>query len=429
MPRQQKTRSNRKARSIPEEVPSMGELLFRRETVLGILLATDKPYCTMKRLTLQMSRFTQSADCNPVFPMMHLTVVLPIRNEEAHIAEVLDRLLAQNYDHDKLEIIVADGMSDDRTPQIVQEYVQKYPHIVRYFENPKRLSCGARNIGAKNAKGEAVLIVDGHCIIDNDDMLRNVSDAFEKTGADCLGRPQPLEMKDATTLQWAIATARRSPLGHHPDSFIYSGEAQFSPASSVAVAYRKSVFEKVGYFDENFDACEDVEMNTRIDAAGLKCYFDPAIAVRYVPRSTLKGLEYQMERYGRGRVRLWRKHRHTASWKSFAPGVFVLVILFAFFFAFPLSLFSIHFLGADFFEGPLVANILCIPLIVCIFGAIPYMPAILVESVRLSSNQKRRDILLFLPVVFLVIHTYYGWGILREFFFPKRHESRERNEV
>ncbi|MCL2709774.1 MAG: glycosyltransferase family 2 protein [Planctomycetaceae bacterium] len=237
--------------------------------------------------------------------MIHLSVIMPVRNEAEHIADALDRLLAQRYEPGKLEILVVDGMSEDATPQIVQEYVQKHPHI-RYFENPKCLSSAARNVGVKNANGEAVLIVDGHCIIDNDDMLANVSEAFTKTGADCLGRPQPLEMKDATPLQWAIATARRSRLGHHPDSLIYSDQAQFSPASSVGVAYRKSVFEKVGYFDENFDAAEDVEFNTRVDMAGLTHYFEPAIAVKYVPRRTLGGLRYQMYRYGRGRVRLWR---------------------------------------------------------------------------------------------------------------------------
>jgi len=357
--------------------------------------------------------------------MIHLTVVLPVRNEAKHIAEVLDRLLAQNYNHDKLEIIVADGMSEDATPQIVQEYVQKYPHIVRYFENPKRLSSGARNIGAKNAQGEAILIVDGHCIIDNDDMLRNVSDAFERTGADCLGRPQPLEMTHATPLQWAIATARRSWLGHHPDSFIYSDQAQFVPASSCAIAYRKSVFEKVGYFDESFDAAEDVELNTRIDAAGLKHYFDPAIAVRYVPRNSLQGLAKQMERYGRGRVRLWRKHPHTASWKSFAPGVFVLGCLLGFLYCIIFALMKIFIPGLLIVPGTCctpsaVGNVLTFPMVVFCLAFMFYFAVVLAESMRLAITQKRLNILPRLPSVFSAVHFGYGGGILKEFFFPKR---------
>ena len=351
---------------------------------------------------------------------------MPVRNEAEHIARVLDRLLAQRYEPDKLEILVVDGMSEDATPQIVQEYVQKHPNTIRYFENPKRLSSAARNIGVKHAQGEAVLIVDGHCIIDNNDMLLNVSKAFTETGADCLGRPQPLEMTDATPLQWAIATARRSPLGHHPDSLIYSDQAQFAPASSVAVAYCKSVFEKIGYFDENFDAAEDVEFNTRVDAAGLKCYFDPAIAVRYVPRKTIVALAIQMERYGRGRVRLWRKHPHTGSWKSFVPALFALVI----WLGIPFCYFATAYLFAsEFFEaifGSLLCYALHIPARVFVTVVTLYGVIVIAESVRLVRRQKRWNIFLSLYIVFCFIHTSFGNGILWEFFFPKRQQSRHR---
>ena len=348
--------------------------------------------------------------------MIHLSVIMPVRNEAEHIADALDRLLAQRYETGKLEILVVDGMSEDATPQIVQEYVQRHPSIVRYFENPKRLSSAARNIGIKNAKGEAVLIVDGHCIIDNDDMLANVSEAFTKTGANCLGRPQPLEMRDATPLQWAIATARRSRLGHHPDSLIYSDQAQCSPASSVGVAYRKSVFEKVGTFDENFDAAEDVEFNTRVDIAGLTHYFEPAIAVRYVPRKTLDGLVKQVGRYGRGRVRLWRKHRHTASLKSFAPAIFF----------FGLAGVILCWLAVLFVElclawtGKPIHHLHLIPAgtFLAAFGI--YLAVVVAESVRLVFKQKRWDFFPHLLVVFPTVHMGYAWGILREFFFPRR---------
>ncbi|MCL2710008.1 MAG: hypothetical protein FWE95_03920, partial [Planctomycetaceae bacterium] len=228
---------------------------------------------------------------------------------------------------------------------------------------------------------------------------------FTQSGAGCLGRPQPLEMKDATTLQWAIATARRSPLGHHPDSFIYSGQAQFSPASSVAVAYRMSVFEKVGTFDENFDAAEDVEMNTRIDAAGLKCWFEPAIAIRYEPRKTVKGLAYQVNRYGRGRVRLWRKHRHTASLKTFAPGFCTLGAIIGLFLC---------------IVAPLMPPYFGMPLLVTIFSVFAlYLLVVLAESARLAIVQKRPSLFPGLIVAFFTIHFGYGFGILRELFFPK----------
>src|SRR5204863_2792068 len=96
-----------------------------------------------------------------------------------------------------------------------------------------------------------------------------------------------LDVRGATRLQRAIAAARASRLGHQPDSHIYSAAEGFVPPQSVAVAYRRSVFERVGLFDENFDACEDVELNHRVARAGLRCYFTPRVAVHYYPRSSL----------------------------------------------------------------------------------------------------------------------------------------------
>ena len=341
---------------------------------------------------------------------MYLSVVMPVRNEAEHIAASLDRLLAQRYESGKLEILIVDGMSEDATPKIVQEYVQKHPDIIRYFANPKWLSSAARNVAIQNAKGEAILIVDGHCFPDNENMLQCVDEAFAKSGADCLGRPIVMhEMKGAPLTQWAIATVRESPLGHHPDSFMYSHQAQFSPASSTAIAYRMSIFEKVGLFDETFDAAEDVEMNTRIDAAGLTCYFDPAIVIRYEPRKTWSGIRAQMGRYGRGRVQLWRKHPHTASWKSFAPGVFFFglgVIFLCGTLEFALN-------GFAFRLPPFTSSIF--------FSILGFYFAVLVaESARLAYKQKRWDIFPLLPLAFFCVHEGYAHGILREFFFPKR---------
>ncbi|GHT22773.1 hypothetical protein FACS189419_05810 [Planctomycetales bacterium] len=349
---------------------------------------------------------------------MFLSVIIPVRNESEHIADVLNSLLAQNYDEEQFEILVCDGMSTDNTPQIVQSYCSQYPNV-RYFENPKRLACAARNIGVQNAQGDAVLIVDGHCIIDNPDMLANVAKTFEESGADCLGRPQPLEMKDATAIQWAIAAARRSPLGHHADSFIYSNKAQFVPASSVAIAYRKSVFgtvfnEQGGYFDETFDACEDVEFNTRCDKAGLKCWFDPAIAVRYVPRKTINGLMYQLFRYGQGRVRLARKHRDTFSLKTFAPGLFVLFAIAGYF----LSL--LNFLAIQ-YDLPVIHHfwfkayaMSCVILLGGVLGV--YLLSLFIESFRIANKINRLSLFPLLPHVFLTIHIGFGWGIVKEFF-------------
>ncbi len=216
-----------------------------------------------------------------------ISIVMPVRNEALFIGKTLHAFLHQDYPTDRYEILVVDGESTDETPKIVQLLQASHPNI-KLFANPKKLASAARNIGVHNARGELLAIVDGHCDVSDPAYLRHLADAFERSGADCLGRPQPLDVTGASTLQRAIAAARSSWLGHHPASFIYSGAEQFVQPQSVAVAYRRSVFEKLGGFDETFDACEDVEFNQRVHDAGMRCFFTPKIAVPYVPRGTLR---------------------------------------------------------------------------------------------------------------------------------------------
>ena len=321
-----------------------------------------------------------------------ISVIVPIRNEEAHIASTLRQLLDQEQDGIDVEILVADGRSTDRTREIVSAMAEENNQI-RLFDNPIRLSSGARNIGVQNASGQYLLIVDGHCEIPSRTYFKDMQSAFERTGADCLGRPQPLDVTNATLLQRAIAAARNSRLGHHPDSFIYSKQELEVPAISVAVAYKREVFEQVGQFDTQFDACEDCELNHRIDQAGLTCFLVPQLAIKYQPRNSLKGLFKQLTRYGRGRVRLARKHAERLSLSSLIPALFLLGLL----------------------MGPLFAYL--IPVLGYVYWSVIALYLILVAGFSIvaawTSTDKR--IIAWLPIVFFTVHIASGWGVIREF--------------
>jgi len=326
-----------------------------------------------------------------------VTVVMPVRNEETFIARTLDQLLDQQRAGIELEIVVVDGRSTDKTREIISTYAEHHPEV-RLLDNPRQLSSAARNLGIENSTGDFIVIVDGHCEIPSRRYLLDLVAAFEASEADCLGRPQPLDVTQATMLQRAIALARSSRLGHHPDSLIYSDREMDCPAASVAVAYRRSVFEQVGLFDERFDACEDYELNQRIDAAGLRCRLIPKLTVKYEPRKTLWALFRQLFRYGRGRVRLARKHRRALSWRTVAPAVLVI--------------------GT--FAGPLLSAIL--PVIWPCYGVALsfYVGVTVLESVRLSASAKDLRLLPWLPPVFCGIHFGSGCGLLWEMARPHR---------
>jgi len=248
---------------------------------------------------------------------------MPVRNEARFIGDTLMQLVTQDYPADRYEIIVADGMSDDGTQKIVLDLGIEYLQV-KLFENPKRLSSAGRNIGFMNGRGDYFLVVDGHCFIPTNNLFRNVADCFAKSGADCLGRPQPLDPPGLSDFQKSVALARASKLGHGGDSLIFGEYEGFASPVSNGAAYTRKVFDKVGYVDETFDAAEDVEFNYRVEQAGCKCYTSPFLTVRYYPRENLRGLFRQMTRYGKGRRKFTRKHPQALTVNQLIPAGFVI---------------------------------------------------------------------------------------------------------
>jgi succinoglycan biosynthesis protein ExoA len=327
---------------------------------------------------------------------------VPVRNEAAHLRTTLEQLVQQDYDPARFEVLVADGRSTDATADIVREFERRWPNV-RLLDNPGVYSSAGRNRALRVARGEIVVIVDGHCQIDGRNYLRELASAFERSGADSVGRPQPLDISGATTVQRAIAAARSCWLGHHPDSHIYSTAEQFVPPHSVAIAYRRSVFRTVGMFDESFDACEDVEFNHRVARAVLTCFFTPRVAAHYVPRASLPGLFRQMVRYGRGRVRLLGKHPETFTFPCFVPAAFVTGLV----------------VGA---VAALISGWLGL-----VYAAVLGVYCLLVAVVSADLAVKKRDvsILPWLPLAFAAIHVGAGTGMLREWFDRWRRRRAE----
>lgn len=257
-----------------------------------------------------------------------LSVIVPVLNEERDIGGVLEQLLRQVEPAGGCEVLVADGGSIDRTREIVQETAAGNPKV-RLIDNPGRLSSAGRNAGARASRGSYVLFLDGHCSIPRDDYLVRVIEIFESTGADCLCRPQHLDTLAEGEWAKAIAAARHSWLGHNYRSDIYGGEPGFTDPRSAGAAYRRECLEKLGGYDERFDACEDVEFNHRVAEAGYKAYRHPDLRIDYRPRGSLRGLYRQMFRYGRGRARLMAKHRRMVPWPlaiATALGITILVL-------------------------------------------------------------------------------------------------------
>jgi len=322
--------------------------------------------------------------------MATVSVIVPIRNEAASIEATLRSLLTQNYPAGEFEVLVADGFSTDETVGIVRRLQGEFANL-RLFYNPSRFSSAARNTCVRHMTGRYAVVVDGHCQIPDKHYLANLVEAFEQTGADSLGRPQPLDASDPTPFQQAVSIARSSKLGHNPDSDIFSDRPKFVEPQSTAVAYRREVFATIGLFDQSFDACEDVEFNQRVFEAELTCFFEPKLKVVYHPRSSWKKLFTQLGRYGAGRARLAVKSPKSLTLPALVPPLWMAWVI----------------------VGPLLA--LVVPYVGWLYLAslALYFGAIAAASLKLARG-KPLATAWRIPLVFLGIHAGFGWGMWRE---------------
>lgn len=326
-----------------------------------------------------------------------VSVILPVRNQRYMLPRLLEQLLAQNYPHDRYEILVVDGRSTDGTPDLVRRRFLNRRVRIRVFDNPSLNSSAGRNIGIRAASGDIFLFIDGHCSVPSHNLIEDSVAILQRTRAGCLCRPQPLLAPSATDTGEIIARVHDSWLGRasracHPDSAGY-----VDPVLSGST-YRRQIFERIGLFDESFDAGEDVEFNTRLRKAGLAAYTDPRLAVYYQPQPHIGGLFRHMVREGRSRVRLLRRHANTVSLAALSPLLLLLSV--------PLAILSWIYLPAA------AAALLTLPLV--LFAA-----AALVASTQLGL-QHGFATAWSAPWMLSAIYLGLGSGIFVEMFSPSR---------
>lgn len=257
-----------------------------------------------------------------------MSVIIPVLNEARDIGRLLGEIMNQISPEGGFEVLVIDGGSTDGTRQIVDELRAGHASL-RLISNPRRLSGAGKNVGLREARGEYILFLDGHCGLPRRDYLRRVIELFRSTGAACLCRPQPLNRLTEGKWSEAISAARHSPLGHNSGSDIYRESPGFTNPQSAGAAYVRSSLREVGGYDERFDACEDVEFNHRVALAGLAAYRHPDLRVNYRPRTSLGSLFRQMVRYGRGRARLMARHPREVPWALVSATALIMAVVIA----------------------------------------------------------------------------------------------------
>ena len=246
-----------------------------------------------------------------------VSVVIPTLNEEQHITTLLDSLSEQDYGPRQLEVLVADGGSEDATRALVREYPSRF-HRLEVVDNPMRITVGGLNAGMAVAAGDCWIIIGAHSEVAPDFVSASVS-ALRRTGAACVGGP--IETIGRSFVGKAIAAAMSSPFGVGDARFRYSeegGEVDTVPFG----CYHRRVWEVVGPFDETVDGADEDSYNARLRRAGGRIVLDPAIRSSYYPRESLRALAEQYAGYGAAKGTLLRRGE-TLRPRHFAPSAMV----------------------------------------------------------------------------------------------------------
>lgn len=219
-----------------------------------------------------------------------VTIGVCTRNCASYISEALDSIVAQDYPHNHLNVVVVDE-SDDETPEIIRECISGIDIPVRVFRVFGRGLGASRNKVIENAEGDFVLWVDGDMVLEKDFVKKQVE--FMENNPQIAAARGRQVLEPASGLLASLETYSRA-AGRMVD--YQSKEARSKALGTGGAIYRVAALTRIGGFDERMVGyCEDWDLEIRAKEAGW-----------YVSMTEAQYSDY--ERLGLTWKNLWRKY-------------------------------------------------------------------------------------------------------------------------
>jgi glycosyltransferase involved in cell wall biosynthesis len=256
-------------------------------------------------------------------PAEFVSVVIPCLNEERFIGKALHNL-ADQYDTNRYEIIVVDGLSQDRTREVIAEFCRERPDVsVTLIDNPARRIPAALNLGIGAARGDIIARLDAHAVASPGYIRRSV-EVLRQQGVGVVGMPCQVCPGAETLTAKSIAAAVSHPFGIGDAKYrLGRDSAEQESVDTVAFAcFRRELWRELGGFDEGLSANEDYEFNYRVRRHGQTVLLDTAEHCDYFARATLKDLASQYWRYGRWKARMIRLHPRSLKLRQAVAPIF-----------------------------------------------------------------------------------------------------------
>lgn len=327
--------------------------------------------------------------------MIETSVIVPCLNEEKTIESMLGGVLNQSYPASQLEVIIADGFSSDRTRAIITQFQSIHPELqITVVDNPDRTIPAGLNKAIFAARGTYLLRLDAHSIPSHD-YIEKCINALKEGKGDNVGGIWIIRPGANTWIARSIARAASHPLG--------AGDALYRIAKTPAYvetvpfgAYRRSLIDQIGPYDESLLTNEDYEFNNRILQSGGKIWLDPEIQSEYFARPRLSALASQYWRYGRWKAQMLKRNPKTLRPRQAIPPLFVLGMIILAILAF------IHPL----FRWALAAYL-------------GFYAAVLIStSAKIAYQNRYLPFIIGIPAAVSVMHVCWGSGMLFSFVKP-----------
>lgn len=258
----------------------------------------------------------------------NVSVIIPCRNEAETITLLLDALFNQNYPREQLEVVIADGMSEDSTRKQISEYQAQYPEMtIKIVDNPQRIIPAGLNRAIEASIGEFIIRLDAHSIPSEDYVARSVQGLRDNL-AENIGGVWDISPQKETPIAKAIAAAAAHPLAVGGAKYRFAEQAEYVETVPFG-AWKRSTLQALGGYDESLLTNEDYELNTRLAQQGGRIYLDPKIRSVYFARPDLPSLATQYWRYGYWKAQMLKRYPGSLKMRQALPPLLVsgLVIL------------------------------------------------------------------------------------------------------
>jgi succinoglycan biosynthesis protein ExoA len=252
-----------------------------------------------------------------------VSAVVPCRNEKDHIEAAVRSILDQEPPPGGFEVIIADGMSDDGTREILERLSRIDPRLI-VIDNLGRLTACGMNAGIRQARGQYIAIMGAHTQYAPDYLRRCVELLEEHPEVCCTGGP--IISKGKTRFGQATAAAMSHPLGIGNAKHRFPNYEGYAEGACFPM-FRREIFDKVGLYDESLVRNQDDDFNYRVARNGGRIFISPRAWSCYYVREAPWPLFSQYLQYGYWRVAVLRKHYLPASIRQIIPVTFFLSVL------------------------------------------------------------------------------------------------------